>query len=427
MKHTGKKVILILIVFILSLYVALPSTIPVNINLGPIRLTESISKTVLDRPLLLGLDLVGGARLVFEADTSGLASDKKEQALESLKTVVEKRVNLFGLSESQVTRSKYNDIERVVVELPGVEDITQAIAVVGRTAQLVFAEVKDETTLTPTDLTGADLVKAEVAFDQISSSPVVSIEFSEAGSKKFAEITERNVGKPLAILLDGQVVSAPQVNEAIIGGRAQISGSFTTEVARELAVQLTAGSLPVPIKLVEERRIGASLGTDAVEKSIKAGVVGVILVVVFMVLLYKRLGLIAAIGLLIFATITISLYKLIPVVLTLPGIAGFLLSIGMAVDSNILVFERFKEERKKGGLILPAFETAFGRAWDSIRDANIATLTTAFILANPLDWQFLNTSGPVRGFAITLALGIAVSLFTGIFVTRNLLRFFIRK
>ena len=198
------------------------------------------------------------------------------------------------------------------------------------------------------------------------------------------------------------------------------------EEAKNLAIQLNAGALPAPVRLVEERTVGATLGADSVAKSVKAGLVGLSMVLLFMILSYGRLGMVAAVGLVIFGVLTLALYKLIPVVLTLPGIAGFLLSVGMAVDSNILIFERFKEERLKRP-IPDALEVSFGRAWDSIRDANIATLVTAFILANPLDFPFLHTSGPVRGFAITLALGIGISLFTGIVVSRNLLRVFIRE
>jgi preprotein translocase subunit SecD len=229
----------------------------------------------------------------------------------------------------------------------------------------------------------------------------------------------------LAILLDDELISAPIVQEKISGGSAVISGDFTLEEAKKTTIQLNAGALPVSIKLVEERTVGATLGAESISRSIKAGLVGITMVLLFMILSYGWLGVIADVGLVVFGVLTLALYKLIPVTLTLPGIAGFLLSVGMAVDSNILIFERFKEERPRRPLS-DALEVSFGRAWDSIRDANIATLVTAFILANPFDWNFLNTSGPIRGFAITLALGIGISLFTGIVVSRNLLRVFVR-
>ena len=384
--------------------------------------------------LSLGLDLSGGSKLVFEAELSKIDSSKKDQAILSLRNVIEKRVNLFGLSEPNVINSSFEGKDRIIVELPGINDPKEATTLIGQTAQLVFSELVDipatdgatpSSQLVPTDLTGADLKSASTVFDQNTGKPSVSIEFNEEGSKKFEEITGRNTGKPLAIVLDQDLVSAPVVNEKIVGGVAQISGSFTVEEANKLEVQLNAGALPVPIKLVEEKTIGASLGAESIQKSIRAGVVGLIMVSLFMVLLYGKYGIVADIALIIFGVTTLAVYKLIPVTLTLPGIAGFLLSVGMAVDSNILIFERLKEEIKTKPFG-QALEVSFGRAWDSIRDANVATLVTAFILANPLDWSFLHVSGPVRGFAITLALGIGISLFTGIVVSRNLLRLFVK-
>lgn len=382
--------------------------------------------------LSLGLDLSGGSRLVFEADTSSIDESKKEQAVESLRNVIEKRVNLFGVSESNVYSSKFDNKNRVVVELPGVNDPQEATALIGQTAQLFFATITEENAelgqagILPTDLTGADLKSAGTVFDQNTGKPSVSIEFTEEGSKKFEQLTTDNIGKPVAIILDGEIVSAPLVNEKIVGGVAQISGSFTLDEAKQLEVQLNAGALPVPVSLVEEKTITANLGADSVNKSLKAGLVGLSMVLLFMILIYGRYGFVASIALIIFGLITMAIYRLIPVTLTLPGIAGFLLSVGMAVDSNILIFERLKEEIRTKPFA-NALEVSFGRAWDSIRDANVATLVTSFILANPLDWQFLHVSGPIRGFAITLALGIGVSLFTGVVVSRNLLRLFTAK
>lgn len=382
--------------------------------------------------LVLGLDLSGGSRLVFEADTSKLEDANKEKAISSLKDVIEKRVNFFGVTESNVQTSKFEGKDRILVELPGVNDPKEAVNLIGQTAQLVFAEVikipiegsaTPSAALSPTDLTGADLKSANVVFDQNTGKPAVSIEFNEEGAKKFETLTEKNINKPLAITLDNNLVSAPVVQEKISGGQAQISGQFSLDEAKQLEIQLNAGALPVPVKLVEEKTIGATLGADSIQKSVKAGFVGLTMVALFMILVYGLNGVVAVVALSIFGVLTFALYKIIPVVLTLPGIAGFLLSVGMAVDSNILIFERLKEERKLRNLA-DALEVSFGRAWDSIRDANIATLVTAFILANPLDWQFLHTSGPVRGFAITLALGIGISLFTGIVVSRNLMRLF---
>lgn len=379
--------------------------------------------------LVLGLDLAGGSHLVFEADTSKLPADKKQDALNSVRDVIERRVNLFGVSEPNVQTSSFEGKDRVIVELPGVKDTKQAIDLIGQTAQLIFAEVVEASPsaqLKPTNLTGADLAQAKVGFDNKTGKPLVQLQFTSEGGNKFAALTAANVGKPLAIVLDNQVISAPIVQEKITGGTAQISGNFTTDEAKKLAIELNAGALPVPVKLVQEQTIGATLGAESISRSVRAGLVGLGMVLLFMVLAYGKLGLFADLALIIYGVLTLALYKLIPVVLTLPGIAGFLLSVGMAVDSNILIFERFKEEKPRRPLA-DALEVSFGRAWDSIRDANIATLVTAFVLANPFDWSFLNTSGPVRGFAITLALGIGLSLFTGIVVVRNLLRVFIRK
>jgi len=308
-----------------------------------------------------------------------------------------------------------------------VHDADQAVELMGKTAQLQFAEVgTDENPgLMPTDLTGAEIESADVVFDNTTGNPAVSIKFTEEGGKKFAEITERNIGKALPILLDDIVISAPIVQSKITGD-SQITGDFDINFAKELAIQINAGALPVPVKIVEQKNVGATLGSESVERSISAGLIGLSMVLIFMILSYGKFGVVADFALVVFGILTLAVYKLVPVVLTLPGIAGFLLSVGMAVDSNILIFERFKEEIVSRDFA-DALEVSFGRAWDSIRDANIATLLAAFVLANPLDWGFLHTSGPVRGFAITLSFGIGVSLFTGIVVSRNFLRVFIKE
>lgn len=433
---TSKKLLLILLVTLFGLYVALPPEI--HFNISQIKLNKIVKKPPIyiklgnfvfqkDWQIHLGLDLAGGSDLTFEADTSKLSPDKKVQALQSVKDVIDRRVNLYGVSEPLVQTSSFEGHDRVRVELPGIQNTQEAVNLIGKTAQLTFADVEtasDSANLIPTGLTGADLQSAAVSFDQTSGQPAVSLVFTSEGAKKFSEITARDIGKPLAIVLDNQVISAPSVSNQISGGQAQINGNFTLAQAQELAVELNAGALPVPVKLIEETTVGATLGTDSINKSVQAGLVGLGIVMLFMALSYGRLGLVADVALIIFGILTLALYKIIPITLTLPGISGFLLSVGMAVDGNILIFERYKEE-KNDRTVADALEVAFGRAWTSIRDAYAATLITAFVLANPLGWSFLNNSGPVRGFAITLALGIIISLFTGIIVTRNLLRFFI--
>jgi len=378
--------------------------------------------------LSLGLDLSGGSHLVFEADTSKLEASKKEQAIKSLRNVIEKRVNLFGLSESNVQTSSFEGKDRIIVELPGINDPKEAANSIGQTAQLVFVEVKEgspSATIVPTGLTGADLASSKVVFDQNTGKPSVSFEVINESQNKFAEVTKRLIGKRMIIFLD-QVVVTDAIVQDTLTTNGQVTGNFTVDEANEMSDLLNSGALPVPVKLVEEKTVGATLGADSVLKSVKAGIVGLVMVMLFMILIYGKYGVIADIALVIFGIITLAIYKLVPITLTLPGIAGFLLSVGMAVDSNILIFERLKEEIKNRPLV-SALEISFGRAWDSIRDANVATLVTAFILANPLDWSFLHVSGPVRGFAITLALGIGISLFTGIVVSRNLLRLFARE
>lgn len=416
----------IILVTIVSTIISLPYGL--NFKIGNINVNKKFD-------LKLGLDLAGGSHLVFEADTSKISADKKSTALQGVRDVIERRVNLFGVSEPNVQLSQFEGKDRIIVELPGVKDTKEATDLIGKTAQLLFAQVVEvpgvdeaspSSQLEPTDLTGADLESSQVVFDNQTGKPAISLQFTKEGGDKFSKITKENLNKALPIILDGQIVSAPVVQEEITGGQAQISGNFSIDEAKKLSIQLNAGALPIPVQLVEERTVGATLGADSIRQSVVAGSVGIILVLLFMFLTYGKLGLVADVGLFIFAVITLALYKVIPVTLTLPGIAGFMLSVGMAVDSNILIFERFKEERIKRP-IADALEVSFGRAWDSIRDANIATLVTAFILANPLDWKFLHTSGPVRGFAITLALGIVISLFTGIVVSRNLLRVFIRE
>jgi len=434
-----KKVILIFVLTLICLYISLPNEVPFKLNVGPLKIDKKLyrydlninySRLSLTKnfDLVLGLDLAGGSHLTFEADTKSKSGEDKKEALVSLKEVMERRVNLFGVSEPNVQISSFQDKDRIIVELPGVKETEEAIKLIGKTAQLIFAEVSNENEpgFKPTELTGADLKRAKVTFDSQSGKPAVSIEFNDEGAKKFEDLTEKNVGKPLAIFLDQDLVSSPIVQEKIVGGSAQITGDFSVDQAKNLSIQLNAGALPLSVELVEQRTVGATLGEESVVKSINAGIIGLFMVLTFMILAYGRMGVIADIALIIFGIITLSLYKIIPVVLTLPGIAGFLLSVGMAVDSNILIFERFKEEKKKRDFA-NALEAAFGRAWDSIRDANIATLVTAFVLANPLDLAFLHTSGPVRGFAITLSLGILVSLFTGIVVSRNMLRVFLKE
>lgn len=377
-----------------------------------------------DFSLRKGLDLQGGMQLVLEADLSQIPESDRSRALESVRAVIERRVDFLGVSEPVIQSSRLGNSYRVIVELPGVTDTDAALALVGQTAQLDFRE--GENFSQKTGLTGKELAKAALDYDQTTGKPQIALTFTAEGAEKFAEITGRNVGKPLAIFLDESPLSAPTVEERIQGGSAVITGEFSLEEAQRLIAQLNAGALPAPISVLERRQVGPSLGEDALRKSVAAGLMGLALVVLFMIGNYGRLGILATGALTIYGILTLGLYKLIPVTLTLSGIAGFILSVGMAVDANILIFERIKEERRWGKDLKTAMELGFGRAWDSIRDANLATLATVFILFNPFNWSFLVTAGMVRGFALTLGLGVLISLFTGVVVTRTLVRVFYR-
>lgn len=400
----------------------------IHINVANIRIRKRFQTH-------LGLDLSGGTHIVLNADMSGIPPDQRSDALESSRQVIERRVNFFGVSEPIVQTAKSADTYRVIVELPGVSDVDAAVVLIGQTASLEFREFTDPAAATgaaliypsltntaSVDITGKDLKSAKLDFSSDTGAPQVALEFTAQGSAKFATSTARLVNKHLAIFLDDQPLTWPRVNTAISDGRAVITGGFTVEQAKNLSLQLAAGALPVPVNVVEKRTIGATLGEASVNKSIRAGLIGLATVVLFMTLQYGRLGLLADGALLVYGIITYALFRLIPVTLTLPGIAGFILSIGMAVDSNILIFERYKEELRRGKPWKIAIEQAFGRAWDSIRDANITTILTAIILYNPGNWSFLPISGMVRGFALTLFIGVMVGLFTGIVVTRTFIR-----
>jgi len=426
----------ILFLTIISLYIVLPAKIG---NFSVPRLNYQLGKIDFSKEIELkqGLDIKGGLQVVLKAEMKDISFADRTSALESLKNVIGRRVDLFGVSESGIKTAVSGNDFRLILELPGVSDSQQAISLIGQTAQMVFAlptyisgkTASESATLSgfnPTDLSGADLQRATVTFESQDRSPAVSLSFKESGKIKFAKLTQDNIGKPIAILLDGYPLTMPTVQTEIIDGNAIITGQFTTEEAKALSVQLNAGALPVPVLILSQKNIPATLGADSIKKSITAGAIGLSMVILFMVSYYGKMGFIASVGLVLYGIFTLALYKLIPVVLSLPGIAGFLLSVGMAVDSNILVFERYKEEIRAGRDWRVGLELAFGRAWDSIKDANTATIITGLILFNPLEWSFLNTSGSVRGFALTLILGIFISLFTGIIVTRNLLRLFFK-
>ena len=524
----------IIVVALLAAYVDFPRN---EIHIGRFALKNPFS-------VHLALDLQGGTELTYQADVSQLAAADQSDALGSVRDVIERRVNSFGVSEPVIETEHSGNSWRVIVDLPGVTDVNQAIKLIGETPLLEFKEQNDKATAdasaqeqavqqynddaqkraqdvlqkvlapnadfsalakqysedtgskdnggdlgfikldtvvpefaaavktlkvgdttqslvqstfgyhiiklvdqktdsdgtveyhvshiliatksvdqnallasqyTSTGLSGKQLQRALVEFDQTTGAPTVSLQFNSDGAKLFADITKRNIGKQVAIFLDGQIISAPVVQQQITGGQAVISGSFTADDAKQLATRLNAGALPVPISLISQQNVGATLGQTSVERSIKAGIIGLLLVAVYMIIIYRLPGVLSVIALMLYTAIAFAAFKLIPVTLSLAGIAGFILSIGLAVDANVLIFERLKEELRKHHPLRDAIEKSFKHAWPSIRDANTSSLITTSILI------IFGTSF-IRGFAITLAIGVLTSLLTAVIVSMALLR-----
>ena len=351
-----------------------------------------------------GLDLQGGTHVVLQAqDTPDAKVD--DDAMNRSISIIERRVNELGLTEPVIQRQGR---DRIIVELPGVKDPEQAIAMLGRTALLEFKDMNGKTVLT-----GKDLKDSKASVDQ-GGRPVVTLQFNEEGAKKFADLTAANVGNQIAILLDGEVLTAPRVSEPITGGNAQITGSRDAKEAEHLAIMLRSGSLPVKLEVVENRTVGPTLGQDSKDKSVKAFAIGLAGVFVFMLVFYRLSGLVADIVLLLYTLLLMGAMRGLNATLTLPGIAGIILSIGMAVDANVLIFERFKEEIKTGKTLRASVNAGFSRAFVTILDSNVTTLMAAAVL-------FYLGTGPVRGFAVTLALGTLISMFTAITVTKFIL------
>jgi protein-export SecD/SecF family membrane protein len=370
-------------------------------------------------PWRLGLDLVGGTHLVYQIDLSKVAAADQDSVVQGLRDVIEKRVNLFGVSEPQVYIAQTGNSAQLDVDLAGVKNVTDAINEIGQTPLLDFAEVQQDGSSTPqyiqTNLTGQYITGAQLTFNQTTGAPQVQISFNTDGTKIFGEITAANVGKPLAIFLDGNLIEAPTVDEAITGGTALITGNFTVDSAKTLVERFNAGALPAPINLVNQQTVSASLGNNSLRNMIFAAILGTLLVILFMLFYYRLFGFFAACALIIYIALTLGIFKLIGITMSLSGIAGFVLTIGMAVDANILTFERIKEEQKRGLPRTSAVEEGFRRAWPSIRDSNTSTIITAVIL-------YYFTSSFVQGFALTLLIGVIVSLFSAITTTRLFLR-----
>jgi len=387
-----------------------------------------------ERDFKLGLDLQGGIHLLYQADLSGIEEKDKSGAMAGLRDVMERRVDLFGVREPIVQIQG----ERLIIELAGIIDPAEAIRQIGQTPFLEFKEQREnyqeileknrevietgegqiEDPFQSTPLTGKYLKRAELGFDQTTYQALVQLLFDDEGAKIFEDLTSRNVGKPLAIYIDQILISAPVVQEKISGGKAQISGQFTVEEAKELARNLNAGALPVPITLISQQSVGPTLGKISLEQSLKAGFLGFLAIIIFMILFYRLPGILAGLALAIYVVLVLSVFKLIPVTLTLAGIGGFILSIGMAIDANVLIFSRMREELRSGKNFAQSLEEGFNRAWPAIRDGNLTTLIVAFIL-------FGFGTSFIKGFATTLSLGILISMFSAIFITRNFLKCFV--
>lgn len=406
-------------------------------------------------PFRLGLDLLGGTHLVYKADLSGIQGQSAGDAMSGVRDVIERRVNLFGVAEPLV---QIEGGDRLVVELAGISDVNQAIGMIGQTPFLEFKEGlpkeegnkiisaalgKDAKGITaetlcandqvlsafivqygqdpcykPTALTGKFLKRSQLTFDNTTYQPQISLELTNDGAKLFADITKRNLNKIVAIYLDGLPISTPVVQSEIPNGNAVITGRFTVQQARDLANRLNAGALPVPITLISQQTIGPSLGQDSLARSLKAGLYGLLLVALFMIFFYRLPGVISIVALLVYVVIVLTIYKLIPVTLTLAGIAGFILSLGIAVDANVLIFARMREELKAGATLSQAVHNGFNRAWYSIRDSHVTTLLGALVL-------YIFSTSVVKGFALTLGIGVLVSLFTATVMARSLLSVFI--
>jgi protein-export SecD/SecF family membrane protein len=373
-------------------------------------------------PWRLGLDLVGGTHLVYKIDFSKVPDINRADTAAGLRDVIERRVNLFGVSEPQISISQSSGDYFLNVDLAGVSDVSQAINQIGETPFLEFRLEQQNGTSTnfiQTGLTGQYLNSAKLDFNQQTGSPEVSISFNDQGATLFENLTGANIGKKIAIFVDGSMISDPVVQDKISGGQAVItSPTFTIATAKQLASNLSAGALPAPINLIDQQTVGASLGKDSLDKSIVAGLIGTLLVMLFMIIYYRFFGLLASIALIVYSILSMTIFKLF-VTMSLAGIAGFLLSIGMAVDANVLIFERTKEELKRGLSKAAAIKEGFRRAWSSIRDSNISTIITSLIL-------FYFTSSFVKGLALTLLIGVLVSMFTAITVTRNLMAVFVK-
>lgn len=437
-RNLTNRIILIVVVVALSMWINLSQKIEL---LNPV--TE---QAIFERDLKprLGLDLQGGLQVLLEAD---IPADQEISAdeMDVARQIVQQRTDALGVNENSITVA---GDRRIVGEFPGLEDTESILAIIQQTGLLEFVdtgsfppedgsvlktdysptgeiiEAAEGETIYHTIFTGTEIDSVSVAQDQITGEYYLNFVLKPNGAQIFGDHTTANVGKFLAIVLDKQVISAPVIQDAILGGTGSISGAFTYEEVNAFAIQLRYGSLPVPLKIVETRIIGPTLGADSLNKSLTAGLIGMIIVALFMIIYYRMPGIVAVLSILVYAAISFALFKWFHFTLTLPGIAGFLLSTGAALDANILIFERLKEELRNGKNLNQAVEQGWTRAWSSIRDSNLSAIITSVIL-----FWFGSSFGAtiVKGFSLTLALGVLISLFTAIYVTRTLLVILLRS
>lgn len=445
-KNNQNKLFLITIISTLAILIALPridikySNKYFNINSfigGYIFNIPFTNKFVDFSDFKKGLDIEGGVRVVIKLDMSGISDTNKDQAAESVKDILNRRINFLGVSETTTYISKANNEYRIIVEIPGQKNLEGAIKSIGSTAQLKFKVVKPginwpitdaNTKLTineifeDSDISGKDLIGSDVSFESTKNQPVIQLKFSSEGREKFSNLVKKNVKKPIGIFLDNNLLQAPIVSEDLANGLTTdptITG-VDLETAKNISSLLRAGALPVPIEIVQQSLIGATLGQESVNKSLIAGFLGLIIICVFLIIIYRNLGVLAAVSLIIYVAFVLATFKLLNVVISLPGIAGFVFSIGVACDACILIFERIKEESRWGRPSQIAILNGFERAWVSIKDSNLSTLLASFIL-----FQF--GTGFVKGFALTLAIGIVFSLISCVYILRILVSTFLKE
>ncbi len=440
-----RKLIIILIIFLFTSTIVYPNFLNKGIDFVNENLNTSFSK-IGEVPFRLGLDLQGGVHLIYQADLTEIDSQDHDSAMRGLRDIIERRVDLFGIQEPIVQTQELDGRHRLIVELAGIKEPAEAIKMIGETPFLQFKsprpqeeqelilskieEIQETENIqevenwelalqnpyfVPTELTGQYLQDARVSFDQTTGRPHISLTFDSEGSDIFEEMTEKYINQPIAIYIDNEMISSPVVQEAISGGQAQITGDFSVEEARELARSLRAGALPVPIKLISQQSVGPTLGALSLEQSLRAGILGFLAIVIFIILYYKLAGSLAILAMIFYLALLLALIKIIPITLTLAGIGGIILSIGMAIDANVLIFSRMKEELKEGRDLNYSIEEGFRRSWPSIRDGNLTTLLVAMVL-------FWFGTSFIQGFALTLSFGIVISVFSAIFVTKTLLK-----